>query len=348
MKCVAITGERRSELVEAPDPQARGEFVVVKVHAAPMCTEYRAFAAGQMHQPFGHEAAGEVVEVAQPGKVKVGDRVVVMPQLPCGRCALCLQGDYIHCEHTLDLERETDYAHGNPTYAEYLLKQDWLLVPIPDGMSYDHASMACCGLGPTFGAMQLMQVGSFDTLLVAGLGPVGLGAVVNAVHRGARVIGVESNPYRAALAKRLGAEEVLDPSGADLGEQVKDRTGGLGATKAVECSGVGASVVSCVRAVRRKGQVAVVGGSGEFTLHGWQDVISKGLTLRGAWHYNLADTPHLMQVIADRGPLLDLMITHTFPLAEAQQAFELQVSGQCGKVILHPWEERHGGSGGGR
>ena len=90
MKCVAITGERRAELVETPDPQARGEFVVVKVHAAPMCTEYRAFTAGQMYQPFGHEAAGEVVEVAQPGRVKVGDRVVVMPQLPCGRCALCL------------------------------------------------------------------------------------------------------------------------------------------------------------------------------------------------------------------------------------------------------------------
>ena len=338
MDSVRITGPGQTEIVELPDPRAKGEFVVVKVHASPMCTEYRAFASGSMYQPFGHEAAGEVVEVAQPGKVEVGDRVVVMPQLPCGKCALCLRGEYIHCEHSLDLERETGYTGGNPTYAQYLLKQDWLLVPIPDGMSHEHASMACCGLGPTFGAMQLMHVDAFDTVLVTGLGPVGLGAVVNAAYRGARVVGVESNPYRAALAKELGAESVVDPGAGDAVEQVKALAGGGGPTKAVECSGVGAAVVLCARSVRRKGHVAIVGGSGEITLNGWSDFISRGLTLQGAWHYNLADTPRIMEVIAGSGPRLDKMITHTFPMRRAQEAFELQVSGQCGKVILHPWQ----------
>jgi threonine dehydrogenase-like Zn-dependent dehydrogenase len=89
--------------------------------------------------------------------------------------------------------------------------------------------------------------------------------------------------------------------------------------------------------VQRKGQVALVGGSGGFQLHGWGDVISKGLTLHGAWHYNLGDAPRIMQVIAGTGPLLDKMITHTFPMGRVQEAFELQVSGRCGKVVLHPW-----------
>lgn len=338
MKTVAITSERKAELVERPDPKAKGEFVVVKVQVAPMCTEFRAFISGNMYQPFGHEAAGEVVEVAQPGRVKVGDRVVVMPQLPCGECELCLRGDYIHCEQNLNLEQETGYAHGNATYAQYLLKQDWLLLPIPEGMSYEHASMACCGLGPTFGAMQLMQVDAFDTILVTGLGPVGLGAVVNAVCRGARVIGVEGNPYRAALAKKLGAEVVLDPQQSNVTEQVKALTDGRGASKAVECSGLGEAAVTCVRSVRRKGQVTLVGGSGDFQLHGWSDVISKGLTLHGAWHYNLGDAHRIMQVIAKSGPLLDQMITHTFPMSQAQEAFELQTTGQCGKVLLYPWK----------
>jgi len=337
MQTVAITGERRAELVEVPDPVACGEFAVVKIHAAPMCTEYRAFASGAMHGPFGHEAAGEVVEVAQPGRVKVGDRVVVMPQLPCGKCDLCAGGDYIHCQHALDLTAETGYAHGNGTYAQYVLKQDWLLLPISEGMSYEHGSMACCGLGPSFGSMQLMRVDALDTVLVTGLGPVGLGAVVNAVFRGARVIGIESNPYRAALAQELGAESVIDPTTGDAVEQVRGLTGGLGATKAVECSGVGEAVVTCVKAVRRRGQVALVGGSGDFTLNGWGDVISKGLTMHGAWHYNLAGSRRLMEVIARTGWLLDRVITHTFPMARVQDAFELQLSGQCGKVVLHPW-----------
>ncbi len=337
MKIVAITGERRAELVERPDPRAKGEFAVVKVQVAPMCTEYRAFISGSMYQPFGHEAAGEVVEVAQPGRVKVGDRVVVMPQLPCGKCELCLKGEYIHCEHNVNLEQETGYAHGNGTYAQYLLKQDWLLLPIPEKMSYEHASMACCGLGPSFGAMQLMQVDALDTLLVTGLGPVGLGAVVNAVFRGARVIGLESNPYRAALAKELGAEAVLDPQQSDVVEKVKALTEGRGASKAVECSGIAEAAVTCVRSVRRKGQVTLVGGSGDFQLHGWGDVISKGLTLHGAWHYNMGDSTDIMKVVAATGPSLDKMITHTFPMSQAQAAFELQTTGQCGKVLLHPW-----------
>ncbi|GAG49416.1 unnamed protein product, partial [marine sediment metagenome] len=78
MKRAAITGERRAELVEVPDPRAKEHWVVVKVHAAAMCTEYQAFAAGHKMDQLGHEAAGEVVEVAQPGRVEVGDRVVVM------------------------------------------------------------------------------------------------------------------------------------------------------------------------------------------------------------------------------------------------------------------------------
>jgi L-iditol 2-dehydrogenase len=204
-------------------------------------------------------------------------------------------------------------------------------------MSYDHASMACCGLGPSFGAMQLMGVDCSDTLLVTGLGPIGLGAVVNARFRGAKVIAVEANPYRADLGRELGAAAVIDPRDEDAGAQIKDLTGG-GADKAVECSGVGAAAELCIRSVRRKGQVALVGASQEFTLNGWQDVVSQGLTLHGAWHFNLGDAPRLMEVISRSGPELDAMITHTFPMGQVQQAFELQLTGRCGKVVLHPWE----------
>ena len=198
-----------------------------------MCTEYKGFIHGGTGEHFGHEAAGEVVEVAQPGRVKVGDRVVVQPQNTCGKCQMCVIGEHIHCmggsrPSIRDLVGE-DVASA--TYAQYMHKMEDMLCPIPDDVSYEHAGMACCGLGPTFGAMEQMQVNSLDTVMVTGLGPVGLGGIINAHYRGARVIGVESHPYRAELAKKLGAEVVLDPNDEDILDQIRDLTTVSGLTK---------------------------------------------------------------------------------------------------------------------
>ena len=336
MKVVSITGERSCELVERSTPHAAADLVVVRVEAAPMCTEYKMYAAGHKTDCLGHEAAGVVTEVAQPGRVKVGDRVVVMPQYPCGMCPLCLQGEYIHCRHTINPLEVSGNSAGTATYAQYLLKQDWLLVPVPDDITTEQAAMACCGLGPTFGAMQAMQVDAFDTVLITGMGPVGLGGVVNGVYRGARVIAVESHPYRARLAKSLGAMAVIHPQ-EDALQQIMALTDGIGVDKAIDCSGNAVAQRLLIDAARRKGHVSFVGEAGEFTVYISNDLIRKGLTLHGQWHYNRADTPRLMQVIRRSHELLEQMITHTFPMSRVQEAFELQLTGECGKVILQPW-----------
>ena len=339
MKVAAITGERRAEVIDLPDPTPAENFVVVKILAAPMCTEYKAFKAGREGNRLGHEAAGEVVEIAQPGRVAVGDRVVVMPGNGCGKCPMCLSGDYIHCQHGRKPLEVCQCEAGTATFAQYVLKQDWMLLPIPDDMSYEHASMACCGLGPTFSAMDRMGVGAFDTVMVTGLGPVGLGGVINAVFRGARVIGVEGHPYRAELARSLGAAAVIDPADEDALDQIMDLTGGVGVDAAVDCSGVAAAQRLMIDAARRRGQVSFVGEAGDLTIAVSRDTIRKGLTLHGVWHWNLADTHRMMQMIAQCGEQMDRFITHTFPLTAVQDAWELQLTGECGKVVLHPWEQ---------
>jgi len=96
-----------------------------------------------------------------------------------------------------------------------LLKPAWLLPKIPDDISYEKASLACCGLGASFGAFQRLGVGAFHTVLITGLGPVGLGAIVNAHFRKARVIAVESNEYRIKLAREMGVEAIVDPRDPD-------------------------------------------------------------------------------------------------------------------------------------
>ncbi|MBI3923375.1 MAG: zinc-binding dehydrogenase [Armatimonadetes bacterium] len=339
MRKAVISGERKAGLVDVPDPQPVQNWVVVKVHAAPVCTEYKAFLEGQKSDFLGHEAAGEVVAVAQPSRVKMGDRVVVQPLYPCGKCELCVAGEYIHCENGYDFDRFTGSPEGKATMAQYLLKPDWMLSPIPEAVSYERASLACCALGPSFGAFNTMGVSAFDTVLIAGAGPVGLGAVINARFRGARVIVAESVPYRVEKAKELDAEAVIDPNDSGAVEKIRELTKGKGVDCALDCAGNVPAERLCIDAACRKGKVAFVGEChAELPIRVGPDLLRKGLTVLGNWHYNLADFPLIMQVI-QRLPLVGKLISHIMPLGRIQEALELSASHQTAKVILKPWED---------
>ena len=338
MKKVVIEGARKAAVVDAPDPTPHQDWVLVEVKAAPMCTEYKGFTSGHQSEHLGHEAAGVVAAVAQPGRVRVGDRVAVMPQYPCGVCHLCVSGEYIHCESTVDFDGFTNGSEGRATMAQYLLKPDWLLPVIPEDVSFEHGGMVCCGLGPSFGAFERMGLDAFDTVLITGLGPVGLGGVINARFRGARVLAVDSHPWRAQRALDLGAEQVLDPGEGAL-ERLCELTGGRGVDRALDCSGAVAAHRLCIDATRRHGKVAFVGECGDDTpLRISPDMIRKGLTLVGSWHYNLRHMENIWQVVRHCSDALDRLISHTFPMSAVQDAFELQTTGACAKVVPDPWQ----------
>jgi len=338
VKRAVITGERQAELIDAPDPRPKEDWALVKVHAIPMCTEYKAWVGGRPAQYLGHEAAGEVVEVAQPCRVKPGDRVVVQPQYPCGKCRLCVAGDYIHCQHTVNFQEFTGGPEGRATYAQYVLKPSWLLSPIPDGVPYEKAGLAICGLGPSFGAFDAMGLDAFDTVLITGIGPVGLGGVVNALYRGARVFVVDSVAWRVERAKEMGAEAAFDPADPDIVTKVRELTEGRGVDCALDCSGAVAAERLCMDATRRKGKVAYVGeSSGDLTIRVSPDLVRTGIAIMGSWHYNLNLYPKIMQVI-QCSPAIDLLISHVLPMTQIDQAFELCASHETAKVILKPWE----------
>jgi len=329
MKKAAITGERKAELVERPIPQRQGREVLIKVHVAPMCTEYKAFLEGKPQDCLGHEAVGEVVEAPPEGLFKPGDRVVAMPLSGCGECELCLAGDFIHC---------LSNPMRDSAMAQYVVKPEVSLRKIPDDIPYEKAALACCGLGASFGAVRKLGVSAYDTLLVTGLGPVGLGAVINAKFCGAKVIGVESNPYRIQVARELQIDAIVDPRDPEALDRIRELTGGAGPDLAVDCSGVPAAHRLCIDAVKRKGKVAFVGECHtETPIVVSRDLIRKGIQLIGSWHYNLNDFPLLMNVIR-RSPLTDSFVTHVFPMSKIQEALETSVSQQCAKIMLKPWE----------
>lgn len=337
MKRFVISGVRETRIVDSPVPKPKENWVLVKVQAIPLCTEYKGWIAGKGYN--GHEAAGEVVAVAQPGKVNVGDRVVVMPGCPCGKCDLCISGEYIHCEHPYDYKAFTGLEYNGDTHVQYLVKQDWLLAPIPDGVSYVKASMACCGLGPTYGAMENMLTDVFSTVLITGAGPVGLGGVVNGKHRGARVICVEPHPYRQQKAKELSADLVLDPRDPEIRNKIREYAGPNGVDCCIETSGTVDAQRLCIDAVRRKGQISIIGECGEsLEVKASPDFIRKGISIRGQWHYNLNGISKIMAVIKT-DPMIDKLITHVFPMSRVQEALEISATHECGKIVLEPWKE---------
>ncbi len=228
---------------------------------------------------------------------------------------------------------------GECGFAHYAIKPEHLLIPIPGELSYEHASMLCCGLGPTFGALQRTTLQPAGSVLITGLGAVGLGGVVNAKARGAHVIGIARSPYRAALARKLGCDVVIDPTATDAREAVLDVTHGLGAHVVLECSAQQSYQELALDCVARLGTVTFLAESGALPVHIDHHLIQRGVRIQGSLDINLHDAQQLLSLIGTIPDQLDRFITHRLPLERIGEAFEAQIARECGKIVLYPWAD---------
>lgn len=342
MKTVRINGARSVSVVDKPMPQIRGNYVLIKIFVAPMCNEYLAYTQGiylERNRPdsLGHELAGEVIAAPRGASVQPGDRVVALCGFPCGRCEPCRRGYYAHCTQEEDPREVCGSPSGECGFAEYAIKADWMLEVIPEDLSYEHASMVCCGLGPTFGAMERLDVGPGSTVLITGLGAVGLGGVVNAKARGAYVVGVGRSPYRAALARRLGCDALIDPGQEDPVAATREETNGRGVDFALECSGQEPYQRLAVDALARLGAAAFLAEPGDITVNIANDLVLRGTKLMGSLDINRNDARRLLEAIRPIRDQLDILITHRLPLERIAEAFQAQAVYESGKIVLIPW-----------
>ena len=323
-----VLGRKKARIEEVPQPEAAPGWAVIETKALPICgSDKGAFYFDGEARWGGHEGTGVIAETAANSRFKPGDRVVIAPQGTCGECELCRSGNYIYC-------RQAPPCASH--FAEYVKKQEAILPRLPDDISLEAGSLAGCALCPAFSALDIMRANAFDTVLVTGLGPVGLGAVTVAAFRGCHVLGVDPQPFRRDLALQLGADEVFDPGAGDPFEWVRDRTHGRGASCVVECSGRAEAARLYIDAAAILGKVAVVGENpGPVQVSPSNDFIRKGLTVFGTWHGNWLNYTRIFDLIR-RKPEVEKMITHTFPFGRAQEAFDTFFSGKAGKVILKP------------
>ncbi|MBI4023819.1 MAG: zinc-binding dehydrogenase [Verrucomicrobia bacterium] len=330
MKAIAI-GRKKAWLVDQPVPMPQSNEVVVKLHVSLICGSNMAgfFSEGE-HINNGHEGAGEVVAVAHSHRLKPGDRVALAPLNACGKCADCLAGDVIFC-------KQRPPIHGN--FAQYTRVADVMCTVLPDGIDYLLGSLLGCGLGPAYEGIRSVGLTAFDTLLITGLGPVGMGAVALAAFMGAEIIAIDPEKCRRDRAAQLGAAIVLDGSDPQIKPKIMEATRGRGIKKGIDCTGKEPAERLLIDLAATRAKLAFVGeNAGTISISPSKDFIRKGLTLSGCWHMNMNDMPRLIEFLQRAPDRAGKLITHQFGFSEAQKAFDRFASRQCSKVALLPWK----------
>jgi threonine dehydrogenase-like Zn-dependent dehydrogenase len=206
--------------------------------------------------PQGHEAVG-VIEAVGSGvqRFKPGERVVASCVSGCGACALCATGELQLCSTYFS---PLNVLFGCQSEAFVGRSADLNLARIPDGMTDRQAIFAADIMSTGFAGIERGNLKPGQTVAIFAQGPVGLCATAAAkYYKAGRIIAVESVPERVAMAKRMGADEVLSPEGAP--ERIRQLTGGLGVDLAVEALGKPATFDACLQSIRMGGTVSVIG-----------------------------------------------------------------------------------------
>jgi (R,R)-butanediol dehydrogenase/meso-butanediol dehydrogenase/diacetyl reductase len=258
-------------------------------------TEPHPLTGAKAPQVLGHEFSAQVVEIgAEVTAANVGDRVSVMPLVTCGHCYYCRRG----LNHLCVVMACTGLSWHGGGIAELVVVDEQQVSVLPDSVSdaqgalIEPAAVAAYGVDRTG-----MNPG--DTILITGAGPIGALAALYAHAAGASTIIVsEPNPRRRALAEALGDIRVVDPSSDDVGEFVRDHTGGIGVDVAAECSGSQPGLTAALGSVRSAGTVTQVGLHVKPATIDPMVLSNRDLSLVGTWCYPVYDWPRIIALVA--------------------------------------------------
>ncbi len=281
----------------------------------------------------GHEPCGIIVEEGEGlRRFKKGDRVIVYHISGCGVCNDCRRGYYISC--TSPYRRAYGWQR-NGGMAPYILAEEKDLILLPEELTYKDGAQVACGFGTVYEAIEKIGVSGNDAVLVTGLGPVGLAALMLAKAMGAsQLIGVEMNEYRIELAKKLGLADYIFKPGDSALEEILRVTGGHGVEKAIDASASDPGRQLAIRATRPWGKIAFVGEGNTCTFNPSPDIIHGQKTIYGSWVTSLWRMEELVERLVRWGFHLEELITHEFPLEKAGEAYALMAKGDCGKVAV--------------
>jgi len=342
MQAALLYGPKQISLEPIPEPRIGAQDVLVKIDTATTCgTDLKVFLRGghpRMLTPpsiFGHEFSGTVAAVGNAViGFRAGMRVVANNSAPCHQCYYCRR----HLPNLCD-----DLLFINGAYAEYIAVPDRVvrtnLLVVPDHLPF---AVACLTepLACVLHCLDQSTLRAGDTVVINGDGPSGLMLAAAAAWRGARVILCGRAPQRLAIAKQLGVDAVIDYAAvADQAEAVRDLTDARrGADLAIEAVGKAEVWERTVQMLRKGGQAIFYGGcpSNTTVRFDTQVIHYDQLNLQGVFHNTPYHVRLALDLLANNVIPGAALITHTLPLGQLHQAFDLMLERQALKVAIRP------------
>ncbi len=327
-------------MADVPRPAIGPNDLLVRVRATSICGtdlhiwKWDAWAQETIRIPrvIGHEFMGEVVEVgtevgAEVGGFERGQRVAVEGHVTCGHCRNCRAGRRHLCRNAQGIGIQRDGA-----FAEYVAVPAVNAYVLPAGMK-DEIGACLDPLGNAVHSALSFELAGED-VLVTGAGPIGCMAAAVSRFVGARyVVVTDTNEYRLALAARMGATRAV-LSTADLREVMKELGMTEGYDIGLEMSGNPAALRSLLAVMNNGGRVALLGIPCEVVPIDVNQIIFRGLVLKGIYGREMFETWYRMGAMLQSGLDVSAVITHRFPADRFAEAFEVVRSGQCGKVVM--------------
>ena len=343
------------EVAELHLPEIGPGQVRVRIRAAGVCHSDLSMVDGTIRPPYplvlGHEAAGEVVEAGEHvTRGAAGDHVVLNWQPACRRCWFCTHGQPWLCatssgvaalENGITLDgAPVHVALGLGAFAGQVVVPQSAIVRVPPELDFDLAALLACSVLTGVGAVRnTAKVAPGESVVVIGLGGVGLSVVTAARAAGAaEVLAVDVSEAKKALAEAAGATDFV-VSSDNLSKDIRARTSGRGADHAFECVGRASTIRAAWRATRRGGQVTVVGmgGSEDVIALSALEIFSSARTLRASVYGSSdpdVDVPRLAQEVLAGTLSLNHLITDRIRLAEVPAAFDRMARGEGARSVV--------------
>jgi threonine 3-dehydrogenase len=277
----------------------------------------------------GHEFMGEVAELGSEVRgLEIGQRVSGEGHITCGHCRNCRAGRRHLCRNTVGLG-----VNRTGSFAEYVSLPAVNVFPLPDSITDEVASF----LDPLGNAVHTAL--SFDLVgedvLITGAGPIGVMAASVARFVGARhVVVTDVNEYRLDLARKMGATRAVNVQKQSLRDVMEELHMHEGFDVGLEMSGNGEAFRGMLEVMNHGGRVAILGIPSKDVAIDWNQVIFKGLLLKGVYGREMFETWYKMSSLIQSGLPLGPVLTHRFPIDRFVDGFEIMRSGQSGKVVL--------------
>ncbi|AOZ52321.1 L-threonine 3-dehydrogenase [Chromobacterium vaccinii] len=325
------------EMTDVPQPEVGHNDLLIKIVKTAICgTDIHIWNWDEWSQKtipvpmhVGHEYVGVVAGMGSEVQgFKIGQRVSGEGHITCGYCRNCRAGRRHLCRNTTGVGVNREGA-----FAEYLVIPAFNAFPIPDDVSDDLASIFDPFGNAVHTALSFNLVG--EDVLITGAGPIGIMAVAIAKHVGARhVVITDVNDYRLDLAKKMGATRAVNVAREDLKAVMQELHMTEGFDVGLEMSGNPQAFRQMLETMNHGGKVALLGIPPSNTAIDWNQVIFKGLEIKGIYGREMFETWYKMVALIQSGLDISPIITHHFKVDEFEQGFAAMLSGQSGKVIL--------------